>query len=295
MNIAQLRTFIAVARTGNITRAAKFLHLSQPAVSGQIRALEAELGAALFERTASGVSLTKFGEDLLPDADLISSTAKGILSRAKSVKEHVSGKLRVATIVNPEFLHLGAFMRGMRERFPLVNIELQHGLSGQALDGVLRGEVSVGFYIGDTPEPSLVAIQLKKVPYVVAGPASWKERIDAATIEDIASLPWIATPKAGSRYHLVKKLFAGRHLAPASVVEANSESTIISLISAGVGVALVREDAARSREHRGRLVIWDKIKHEADLLFIYHASRANEPAVRAAVGMIKEVVAEAAA
>ncbi|MCL4183016.1 MAG: LysR family transcriptional regulator [Burkholderiaceae bacterium] len=289
MNISNLRAFAAVAQSGNITQAAKFLHLSQPAVSGQIRALEVELGGALFERTPTGMKLTRFGEEILVDVEFINARVNSMLARARLIRGEVSGRLRVATIVQPDFLHLGEFMRVMRDRFPLVDVELHHGLSGQAVDKVLSGDVTVGFYIGDIPEPPLSAITLRKIVYVVVAPASWATRIQDASLEDIAALPWISTPKQGSRYHLVKKLFRSRGLKPNNVVEADSESTILSLVAAGVGVALVREEVTRSPEHGAQLAVWDKVRQESQLLFIYHASKVEDLVVRAAISVMTEV------
>ncbi len=79
MNLSNLRAFAAVAQTGNITQAARFLHLSQPAVSGQIRALEEELGETLFEHTPVGAKLTRFGEEILADAERVNATVNGML------------------------------------------------------------------------------------------------------------------------------------------------------------------------------------------------------------------------
>lgn len=289
MNISQLRTFAAVAKSGNVTRAAKFLHLSQPAVSGQIRALEEELGTPLFERMPSGMKLTKFGEEVLVNAELVIAKVSEIVSRSRVFRGEVSGHLSVATIVHPDFLHLGEFIHVMRERFPLVEVELRHGLSGKALEGVLNGDVTAGFYIGNPPEPPLMSLSLKTITYVVAAPAAWADQVEGATLEEIAALPWITTPKQGSRYHLVRKLFQGRQVKPANVVEANSEPTILSLIAAGVGLSFVREEVTRNSQHKASLAVWDTIKQDSELLFIYHASNAGNPIVRAAISAVTEI------
>src|SRR5690606_38323486 len=99
MNLAQLRTFVMVARVGNVTRAAAFLNLSQPAATGHIKALERELGASLFMRCPGGVRLTQFGEELLPEAQLVTDTVQAMLKRAGDRAARPSGTLVVATIV----------------------------------------------------------------------------------------------------------------------------------------------------------------------------------------------------
>ena len=85
MEIYQLRTFVTVAQQGHLTQAAELLHLSQPAVTA-IKALEEEVGMQLFERSAGGVSLTRSGQELLPQAHSILSAARDIINHARQLK-----------------------------------------------------------------------------------------------------------------------------------------------------------------------------------------------------------------
>jgi DNA-binding transcriptional LysR family regulator len=82
MEIYQLRTFVTVAQQGHLTQAAELLHLSQPAVTAQIKAIEEEVGMSLFERTAGGVVLTLAGQELLPRAQDILVSARRLLDHA---------------------------------------------------------------------------------------------------------------------------------------------------------------------------------------------------------------------
>lgn len=86
MEIYQLRTFLTVARLGHLTRAAERLHVSQSAVSKQIKALEDELGVILFVRTSTGTSLTKSGQLLLPQAEKTLANAIELVNMAKNRK-----------------------------------------------------------------------------------------------------------------------------------------------------------------------------------------------------------------
>ena len=94
MELYQLRSFVAVAEAGHLTRAAEKLHVSQPAVSAQIKALEDELDLALFERTPSGMVLTAAGERLLADAEKVLAAAQAMRTEAKALKGEVAGKVR---------------------------------------------------------------------------------------------------------------------------------------------------------------------------------------------------------
>ena len=101
MELYLLRTFVTVAEQGHLTKAATLLHVSQPAVSGQVKALEEALGLRLFERSPTGVRLTKAGEALLPRARSALAAAAEFTTSAKKLAGHLTGKARVGTILDP--------------------------------------------------------------------------------------------------------------------------------------------------------------------------------------------------
>jgi len=103
MEIYQLRTFIAVAQTCHLTKAAQRLNISQSTVSKQIKALESRLGVELFIRTANGSSLSKAGQMLLPQAEKTLQNAIELLNMAKNMLGEITGTLRLGTIIDPEF------------------------------------------------------------------------------------------------------------------------------------------------------------------------------------------------
>jgi DNA-binding transcriptional LysR family regulator len=110
MELYQLRTFSAVAELGSLARATAGLHLSQPAASAHIKALEEELGVSLFERKPSGLALTRAGADLLPYAQRLLAGASELSSRARRLRGLVGGKLRLGAFLDPQVLQLGELM-----------------------------------------------------------------------------------------------------------------------------------------------------------------------------------------
>src|ERR1700720_3263893 len=114
MELYQLRSFAAVAEAGHLTRAAQKLHISQPALSAQIKALEDELGLTLFERTSTGMTLTAAGKRLLAEADKIPAASQTFEAEARALTGGVAGKARVGTLSDPEFIRLGEFMAAAR-------------------------------------------------------------------------------------------------------------------------------------------------------------------------------------
>ena len=145
MELNRLRSFAAVAEAGHLTRAAERLHISQPALSAQIKALEDELDLSLFDRTPSGMALTEAGRRLLTEAEKVLAAAQALRSEARSLKGEIAGVVKLGTLSDPEFIRVGDFMGAALERYPLLKIEFQHEITGMALElGALRIS-AVGF------------------------------------------------------------------------------------------------------------------------------------------------------
>jgi DNA-binding transcriptional LysR family regulator len=107
LQLNQLRSFIAVAKLGHLTRAAETLHLSQPALSGQIKALEEHFGVSLFQRMSSGMALTPSGRRLLPHAEGIIGAVAQLGHAAQGMRGQPTGKLSLGTVLEPAFLRVG--------------------------------------------------------------------------------------------------------------------------------------------------------------------------------------------
>ena len=125
MDLILLRAFITVAREGNLTRAAVLLHLTQPAVSLQIKHLQETLGVTLFTRTSHGLSLTRDGQALLPHAERALAAAADVQRAAQSLRHEVRGRLRIGTILDPAFLRLGGFLKQLVETWPHIETALR--------------------------------------------------------------------------------------------------------------------------------------------------------------------------
>ena len=198
MELYQLRTFAAVADENHLTRAAERLHLSQPAVSGHIKALEGELGVRLFERASTGMQLTAAGSELLERARLVLSAADAVKRAAKQMQGDISGLLRIGTVADPESNRLGELLALARDKHPRLKLELHHEMSGAALAGVQSGELDASFFFGDAVGAGIYALPLRRLIYRVAAPASWADRVDGAQWDEVSRLPWIGTPNSSS-------------------------------------------------------------------------------------------------
>jgi DNA-binding transcriptional LysR family regulator len=176
MEIYQLRSFAAVAEVGHLTRAAERLHISQPALSSQIKALEDELGLALFERTPVGMALTSAGRRLLTQAQSVLSAAQALRHEAGALRGEIAGTVRIGTLADPEFIRLGELLSLTTQKHPLIRIELQHEISGAAFQAVSAGELDGSFYYGETTHPSINRFPLREIAYRIAAPSAWASR-----------------------------------------------------------------------------------------------------------------------
>ena len=293
MDLTLLRAFVTVARLGNLTRAATQLHLTQPAVSLQVKNLQEALGVTLFTRSAHGLTLTHDGQALLPHAERALAAAGDVQRAAAALRQEVGGRLRIGTILDPAFLRLGGFLKPLVETYPRVETALRHGMSGWVADEVRSGELDVGYYIGQPaeegmPDGLMHAATLTRFQYRVLAPAGWKERIGPAPDwRSLASLPWIWTPPQSAHHRLLSRRFAAAGASPSKVAEVDQETSMLDLVKSGVGLTLARDAIAIAEAHAHALTIVEGVTVPTELTFIALAARMGEPAIAAAFRLVE--------
>ncbi len=284
-----LRVFVTVATTGHLTRAAELLHLSQSAVSAQVKGLETGLAVTLFERTAKGMLLTAAGERLLQQAQQVLAAHQTLLATAARMQGELRGRVRVGAIGDLDSLDLGRFVHRLEQRYPCVELHLQHARSSATLAAVRAGQLDAGYVVGEAVSPPLAAVTLKPITFRIAAPAAWRERVVTASWAEIAALPWIRSAPTAFCHRAGEALFRERGGVPDKVIMADHPGAVRTLIAAGVGLGLLPEERARAAESRGEVVIWPNFAQQAQLLFVYQQAREQDPLI----GALKEVLWEA--
>ncbi len=294
MDLTLLRAFATVAREGNLTRAAAQLHVTQPAVSLQIKHLQETLGVALFTRTSRGLALTRDGQTLLPHAERALAAAADVQRAAAALRHEVRGRLRIGTILDPGFLRLGGFLRALVETHPQVETALRHGMSGWVLEQVRARALDVGYYIGrpgeDDPRDEALfhTVTLTHYQYRVLAPAGWRERVQRAhDWRALAALPWIWTPPASAHHRLLSRVFAAAGAQPVKVAEVDQEQSMLDLVKSGIGLTLARDSTALAEAHAHALTIVERVTVPTELTFVTLAERRDEPAITAALRLIE--------
>ena len=289
MELYQLKTFVTVAEEGHLTRASERLHTSQPAVSAHIKSLEEEMGVSLFIRTPKGMVLTREGEVLRAKAQTALDTIEDLYKEASVLKENVVGTARIGLHIDPQFLKIDCFLSHMRRHHPELDFHLLQRWSWQQPDAFKKGALDGGFVYGRPEMPDLEVIALRQFNVVVVGPVDWEKQISGAGWKNIARLPWIWTPPNCQFCQIAMSAFESRGLQPMRVTVADQEPLISTLVSSGIGLAIMIEDEARLAQEQGRLTIWEEVLDSVDLSFIYPRKRASEPLVKALADGIRQI------
>lgn len=249
MQLAQLRSFLAVADGGQFTRAARALHIAQPSLSQQIRALEQDLGAELFVRARSGARLTDAGRALLPLARSILADTETARREVQEVADLRRGRLRVGGTPSLCQGVLADVVRTFCQRWPGVEVGLREGGSRDLADELDVGGLDVALLVLPLPAgtTSLAAEPLVVEELVVASGAGQLPPGDrgACTPADLRGRP-LVLPRVG--YDLREAAVAACRSAgfePVVAVEGGELDAVLALVRAGVGLALLPATAAR--------------------------------------------------
>lgn len=287
MDIHQLRTFVTVAREGSITRASEILHLSQPAVSAHIKAIEDSLGLSLFERSARGMSLTHDGRRLLEKAEQTLAAHQALLAEAARVKGRTAGKLVLGAGRNSSELSIARLIAQVSERLPELELSVQDGGSHQILERILRGELDAGCYNepGEPPR-ELRAHELSRFGVCVAAAPGLVAPAQKRDFRALAELPWIFPTASSCCGTAAKALFEAQQIRPARIIDVDRESMTRSLVESGAGVGLLHRETATLAQAEGELEVLYETPTVVRVLFAYLASRAQDPRLASVVSLL---------
>jgi LysR family cyn operon transcriptional activator len=238
MNFRQLQTFVLIAESGGFARAEGQLHVSQPAASRQVLALEAELGIPLFDRIGRRIKLTSEGEDLLRRARRLLQEAESFVERARALKGGQAGTLRVGCSTFHIETLLADFLPRYRRRHPSVDIDLIEDGGARLPERLERGDIHLGLMPANDDDYGRRLLAPNHVLAVV----SPKHRLAGKKMLEITEL-------AEESLLLLRRNFASRvmfdtacHIArikPRVILESDAPHTLLALARTGNDVAIV--------------------------------------------------------
>jgi DNA-binding transcriptional LysR family regulator len=242
VELRHLRYFVAVAEELHFHRAAARLHMSQPPLSQQIRALETELGVELLRRNRRRVDLTEAGSAFLGEAREILARVQHAGDLARRVARGEVGKLSVGFVGSAMYATLPEILRAFREEHPDVELQLRPFPTAPQLQALRDGRVDVGFLRPPVGSSGLEIETIQRETIVVALPRS-HPLAHAASVgitqlqnETFVLLARTESPGVYDSLALTLSELAGN---PRAVQEADDMQTLIGLVAAGIGVALV--------------------------------------------------------
>lgn len=295
-NINTILAFVTVAREGSVSRAADVLNLTQPAISHQIKRLSEETGITLFNRTATGLQITQDGAAMLEKAEQVLEAMVEFRRSAKQRVGRVSGKLKVGTIVDPEFIRLGRMLGQMRTEYPDIQTELLHGVSGDILAWLKRGQIDAGFFLSAPEEISgsrledeepIYAIKLAEFTYRIIAPVGWQSKVEDADSATLAALPWIGTPEKSVHHRLLTKSFEARGYKRNVVALVDQEPSMLEMVRSGLGLSLCRDSIALHQKQTFGLAVCNSVSVPACLSFVTLARNKDNPTISALFGLLK--------
>jgi DNA-binding transcriptional LysR family regulator len=247
MELRHLRYFVAVAEELHFHRAAERLHISQPPLSQQIRALERELGVALFERNRRHVELTPAGAAFLEEARPILEATERAADTARRVAAGELGSLRLGFVGSATFSPtLPALLREFRDRYPDVDLRLRELQTGEQLAALAAGRIDIGVIRGPLASSELAAdleqLVILRERLVVAvrdsDPLARKRRLRASDLRG-ATFVILRRREAPGLFASLASVMRGAGGMPSDVLEVAEMQTILALVASGFGVSLV--------------------------------------------------------
>ncbi|MFM0289294.1 LysR family transcriptional regulator [Paraburkholderia megapolitana] len=280
MEIHQLKTFVAVAREGSITRASKRRCLSQPAVSAHVKAIEDTLGITLFERTARGMTLTNDGQRILVKAERALDTHRDLTEEAARIKGRLTGKLRLGAEASSNSDAIGRLLRTLFERFPELEVTLRHGTSLDILNSIRNGDLDAGFY-HETGEPDadLVTFEVSRFDIYVAARHGLFATSQPPDWRTLGEMPWIISSASFCSGQVAEGLFRAHGFRPRRITHVDRESVTRTLLAAGLGIGLLHAETAHEAQRCSEVDLLCEAQKSVRVLFAHSANRMQSPAL----------------
>ncbi len=297
MDLKQLRTFREVADSGSLSRAADRLHLAQPALSRQIRLLEAEIGLPLFARHGRGMQLTEAGTALLERIDGPVRQLERAVEEVRGLAGAVAGQVALGMMPTIASVLAGPLARRVALEHPGLSLRIVEGYTGHLVEWVQRGVTDATLLYGPAPALHLRVTPLLIEEMVLVGAAGSGIGPEAVAFASLAGRRLVMP----SRQHGLRRIVeaaAGRARIGLNVAfEADSFGVLKELVVSGIGEAVLPRSAIREEEAAGRLRSAPLVRPvpRRQVVLALPTDRAPSRAVALVLDLLAEEVAARAA
>jgi DNA-binding transcriptional LysR family regulator len=281
-----LQVFLAVARGGRLSAAARRLNVEHTTVSRRLAALEAELGVSLFRRTQAGYILTPHGHNVLSSAEAMEAAALAVAARAREKSGAIGGRVRVA--MPPEFAShwLARHVSSFHEQYPRVELQV---LVGTRQRNLWRGEAELGIQSPRPDQQGLVAVRIARttIALYAARSLTGHGRMRVTGPDSLRGVPLLTYTSSFDMLQEAPWFAALRSSYPVSLTT-NSTHLLVEAARARAGVAVLPRFVARLHDD---LVAVSDNAAEHDVWLITHPEFRRDPKVRATADFLKKVAA----
>ncbi|UOD49662.1 LysR family transcriptional regulator [Orrella daihaiensis] len=239
----QLITFSVVAEYGNISRAARALHLSQPAVSGQLQALQQSFGESLYRRHGRGIALTSAGQRLLLPANRLRAAMEEAFDARKANQTLAAGTLRIGASTTPASYLLPEIVAQFKRAYPGINVQMITGNTGEIIAKLTELDVAVleGELSPDTLNQCNVQPWTTDEVVAILPPSHPLAKRKSLDLNELATQSLIMREDGSGVRNLVIKAFASQNLAISGYLELAGVEGIKQAVRAGLGVGFVSQ------------------------------------------------------
>jgi DNA-binding transcriptional LysR family regulator len=257
MELRHLRYFVAIAEELNFTHAAARLHVAQPALSTQIKDLEHELEATLFERGRTGVQLTRAGKAFYPRARNILAQAAEAAKEARTASGTITGSLVIGFLSGLHLNYLAPVIKTYKSAHPQVSLDFAQGLNGQQLKSLREGRLDIGFVTLPMPVDGCAQQVIWRAPFKVVLPARHPlARKNSFELSDLRGHDFVFCTRE-SRPEFYDEFFrqcSNAGFRPRVIKEVGGYPTnMLGLISVGLGISVLPYFKGVERMHG---IVW---------------------------------------
>ena len=258
MEIRQLRAFVAIAESGTFTAGALRVHVTQAAISMQIRQLENEIGAKVFVRAPRHVILTEAGEQLLRRARHILREHDAALDEIAELAGAERGRLRIGSasaMVLTE--QLPSILKELRKQHPAADIAVTSGTSEVLVDQILAGEVDVAFVSLPVDVRGIKTERLSQDQLVaIASPRHKLAKQRTISAYTLAGERLILGERGGNTRRLIDQFFAQAGVTLRVAMELSRQQAIKRMVEEDMGVGIVPLQSVKEEVEKGKLIRW---------------------------------------
>ena len=227
------------------------------------------------------MELTQEGQMLKVQAEKCLFNVNEFFHQAKRLQNDLVGTAKISLHTSPEMLKIGEFFSIINAKYPHVECHLLQKRSSEVPELLRKRKIDVGYFYGNVSEAEIAVRLLRTCKLMIVGPVSWRERFEYAGLEELGQLPWVGTSQCCPFHTATYEIFQQRRLNISTTIAlVDQETTLLNLVSAGAGLALLVDEDALSAEKAGKVVVWKPESFTMNLCVAYLEEREKDPIIQ---------------